>query len=385
MKFGNILMMAFVLLTILMIGAVSAGEVVQDNSTLSCDDTDILYASPDEEDILEMSADENSEILSQVMSQESEIQNASRDDVLQISENMSEEVLSFSTSKIGFMFPEHSILELDGENDFWIINERRVEFPEGSSIMIVAKDLNTGIKYKDTLPVESFVCEYGYENVHYMIGMASFKKIPLAVGHKISFKVYYLSPYGKAKYLGKDTVKVKKIKNIIHHDFNTHIYSKQKMAVVCYKSDGKFASGIDVDFYISGKLHQRVKTDSRGVATFDLPDKVGKFTYWIDGSGYDSILRINHCLKISKLKVKKSAKKVTVKVLLKKINGKFKKGQNITLKFNKKTYKAKTNKKGVAKFVIKKPVLKKLKVGKKVKIKATYLKDSVKTKVKVQK
>ncbi len=376
--------MAFVLLAILTVGAVSAGENVLDNSTISCDDSDILDASPDGEDILEMPADESDDALKGELSDESEIQKASQSDVLQVSENMSEEVLAFSTSKIGFMFPDHSILELDGENDFWIINDRRVEFPEGSSIMIVAKDLNTGIKYKDALPVESFVCEYGYENVHYMIGLASFKKIPLTPGHKISFKVYYVSPYGKAKYLGKDTVKVKKIKNIIHHDFNSHIYSKQKLTAVCYKSDGKFASGIEVDFYINGKLHQRVKTDSQGVATFDLPDKVGKFTYWIDGSGYDSILKINHCLKISKLKVKKSAKKVTVKVLLKKINGKFKKGQNITLKFNKKKYKAKTNKKGVAKFVIKKPVLKKLKVGKMVKIKATYLKDSVKTKVKVQ-
>jgi len=52
--------------------------------------------------------------------------------------------------------------------------------------------------------------------------------------------------------------------------------------------------------------------------------------------------------------------------------------KKVTFKFNGKKYKAKTNKKGVAKVTIKKSVLKKLKVGKTVKYQATYLKDTVK-------
>jgi hypothetical protein len=89
-------------------------------------------------------------------------------------------------------------------------------------------------------------------------------------------------------------------------------------------------------------------------------------------------------LKLAKVTVKKSAKKLVIKATLK-INGKVVKGKKITFKFNKKTYKAKTNKKGVAKITIKKSVLKKLKVGKKVKYQASYGKTTVKQTVKVKK
>ena len=87
---------------------------------------------------------------------------------------------------------------------------------------------------------------------------------------------------------------------------------------------------------------------------------------------------------MSKVTVKKSAKKLVIKATLK-INGKVVKGKKITFKFNKKTYKAQTNKKGVAKVTIKKSVLKKLKVGKKVKYQASYGKTTVKQIVKVKK
>ena len=56
----------------------------------------------------------------------------------------------------------------------------------------------------------------------------------------------------------------------------------------------------------------------------------------------------------------------------------------VTVKINKKTYKAKTNRNGVAKVTVKKSVLKKLKVGKKVKIQATYGKTTKKLTVKVK-
>ena len=46
--------------------------------------------------------------------------------------------------------------------------------------------------------------------------------------------------------------------------------------------------------------------------------------------------------------------------------------KKVIFKFNGKTYKVKTNKKGVAKVIIKKSILKKLKVGKKVKYQVSY-------------
>jgi len=89
-------------------------------------------------------------------------------------------------------------------------------------------------------------------------------------------------------------------------------------------------------------------------------------------------------LTLKKVKVKKSAKKLVLRATLK-INGKAAKGKKIIFKFKGKKYKAKTNKKGVAKVTIKKKVLKKLKVGKKVKYQATYGKVTKKYTVKVKK
>lgn len=92
-----------------------------------------------------------------------------------------------------------------------------------------------------------------------------------------------------------------------------------------------------------------------------------------------------HSIKLSlqDVKVKKSAKSLKIKVKLK-VDGKKAKYKNIKLKFNKIAFKAKTNKKGVAKFTITKKVLKKLKVGKEVTYKAAYGGKSIKKIVKVK-
>ena len=55
----------------------------------------------------------------------------------------------------------------------------------------------------------------------------------------------------------------------------------------------------------------------------------------------------------------------------------------ITFKFNGKNYKVKTNSKGIAQKTLNKNVIKKLKKGKTYAVKVTYLKDTIKTTVKV--
>lgn len=97
----------------------------------------------------------------------------------------------------------------------------------------------------------------------------------------------------------------------------------------------------------------------------------------------NNTLVVKQVLKASKAKVKKSSKKFALKAKLK-INGKAVKGKKITFKFNGKKYAAKTNKKGVAKVTVKKDVIKKLKKGKTYKVKVVYLKDAIKTTVKVK-
>ena len=88
-------------------------------------------------------------------------------------------------------------------------------------------------------------------------------------------------------------------------------------------------------------------------------------------------------LTLKKVKVKRSAKKLVLTATLK-INKKAVKGKRIIFKFNGKKYSALTNKKGVAKITIAKKVLKKLKVGKKVKYQASYGKVTKKVTVKVK-
>ena len=82
--------------------------------------------------------------------------------------------------------------------------------------------------------------------------------------------------------------------------------------------------------------------------------------------------------------VKKSAKKLTLSVKLTK--GKtLLKNKKVTFRFRGKNYTAKTNSKGIAKVIIKRTIIKKLKAGSKYVVKISYLKTSIKRYVKVKK
>ena len=89
-------------------------------------------------------------------------------------------------------------------------------------------------------------------------------------------------------------------------------------------------------------------------------------------------------LTLKKVNIRKSAKKLTLSATLK-INGKAAKNKTVIFRFKKKNYKAKTNKKGVAKVTIKKSALKKLRAGTKVTYKVKYSTKTVAKTVKVKK
>ncbi len=130
-----------------------------------------------------------------------------------------------------------------------------------------------------------------------------------------------------------------------------------------------------------------VKTNANGYVTLKIPSttKLGsyKLTATYKGQTIKKTIKVKQNLKTSKYTVKKSAKKLTVKATLK--NGKIAgKNKKITLKLNGKKFTAKTNKNGIAKFTIKKNVIKKLKAGKKYTMKVTYLKNTIKTTLNVK-
>jgi hypothetical protein len=135
------------------------------------------------------------------------------------------------------------------------------------------------------------------------------------------------------------------------------------------------------------KKTYKVRTNSKGYAILNIPNTVKPGTYKLTatyaGQTIKNTVKVKQVLKLAKVNVKKSAKKLVIKATLK--GKKPIKGKKLTFKFNGKTYTSKTNNKGIAKITIKQSVLKKLEVGKKVKYQVTYLKDTVKQTVKVKK
>lgn len=150
-------------------------------------------------------------------------------------------------------------------------------------------------------------------------------------------------------------------------------------------SDGKVAVGGESVIFIFNGNAIIAKTDKNGIAKIKITQTPGKYTIKtvFNGKTYTNKITVKQVLKTSKVTVKKTAKKFTLKATLK-INGKLVKGKTITFKFFGKTYKVKTNYKGIAQKTLYKNVIKKLKKGKTYTVKVTYLKDTIKTTVKVK-
>ena len=164
--------------------------------------------------------------------------------------------------------------------------------------------------------------------------------------------------------------------------------SKVKLTNVKVTSEGaklkvyinnKLARNTAVTFKVDGKT-KKVKTDKNGFATIKLA--AGKHTLTAINNNAKATKTVNvHVITLKSVAVKKSAKKVVLKATLKK--GKtLLKNKIVTFKFNGKTLKAKTNKKGIAKATFK---TSNLKAGKKITYQAKYGKDIVKKTVTVKK
>jgi predicted outer membrane repeat protein len=168
-------------------------------------------------------------------------------------------------------------------------------------------------------------------------------------------------------------------------DIKVDYDGEKYFSVKIVSDDGKVAvSGGSVKFTINGNS-KTVITDKNGIAKIKITEVPKKYTITttFNEKSVKNTVTVKQVLKVSKVTVKKTARKFTLKAKLK-INGKFVKGKGIIFKFNGKTYKVKTNSKGIAQKTLKKNVVKNLKKGKTYTVKVTYLKDSVKSSVKVK-
>lgn len=133
----------------------------------------------------------------------------------------------------------------------------------------------------------------------------------------------------------------------------------EQMRIILKDEDGRPLSGKQISINING-VNRNVQTDNSGIAMLRL-DKLPVGTHYIsisfngDGKYFMSskIVKITVKKQKTKLKIKTNAKRKTIKVTLK---SQFKKPMAkcvLKLTVNKKTYKAKTSKKGVASFKLK--------------------------------
>ena len=216
------------------------------------------------------------------------------------------------------------------------------------------------------------VLDFEYMRVHYTNGL-SFVSFDNGKTWKDCFdsgQVACLKVYTVA-----DNTKVINNKNIAV-DYDGGSYFSVKVVTADGHSVG---AGAPVKFTIN-KKSTTVTTDANGIAKLkivDLPDKY-TITTTYKGASLKNTVTVKQVLTTSKVTVKKTAKKFYLQAKLK-INGKLVKSKLISFKLNGKTYKAKTNSKGIAKVSVKNN----LKKGKTYKFTVTYLKDTIKSTVKV--
>lgn len=217
-------------------------------------------------------------------------------------------------------------------------------------------------------------------------GRAIFKIDALSLGKKT---VYY-SYEGDDNYLSVDssvTVDVGHSATLAGNNDIVMSYDDGSVyRVQLSKANGASPSGDIVTVNIGGKSF-KVNVDKNGWASFKITLKPGSYRITADYYGFKvyNKVTVKSIVKLNTVKIKKSSKKVVIKVTLAKINGKYLKGKKITFKFNGKKYSAKTNNKGVAKLSLKKKVVKKLKINKRYSVQVSYLKDMVKKSIIVKK
>ena len=196
--------------------------------------------------------------------------------------------------------------------------------------------------------------------------------IPVKYGN---YEICFINP-ATGEVASQNITVVKRI--TLNADMKVYYGSKSKYIIRVCDDDGEFIGGLEVQISLNKKVYN-LRTDNKGYVFLKINLKAGKYKVTATYKGFSTTNKITvKPTLITKNKKVKRAKKITYQAKLLKTNGKAFKGKKITFKIKGKTYKAKTNKKGIAKIKIRN-----LKVGKhKITVKCGKLKSTRKITVK---
>ncbi len=244
---------------------------------------------------------------------------------------------------------KHTVkIEFEG-NENYIASKTNIDMTVGSSIIFTGDQYTLNSNYVALLEgnVSEKLVNVSIDGVQYSF-MANEDSVSLNVNlnpgpHSISI-THPVTGELKSQVI-KVLPRLTDNRNVVMYYGANRIYS-----VKVYGDDGKIVgAGEIVVISIAGK-NINVKTDSNGIASINLKTyKAKSYTVTVSYKGFkvSNKITIKPTL-ITKNKVAKKGKtiKFTAKLLNK--NGKALKNKKITFKFKGKTYKVKTNKKGIA-------------------------------------
>lgn len=233
----------------------------------------------------------------------------------------------------------------------------------------VTKRYNNAVEYSATFfdengtPLKDTIVYCGVDSVIYGVnattnsnGVALFL-LPLDKG---VHNLYLMNTVGLG--INNDTIKVFDVLTG-NRDYNLYFNSGKSYSVRVFGDDGKpVGANKKVTFTVNFKKHV-VKTDKNGYAKLKISFQPGSYLVTAQYKDFyvaNKIIVKPTLIPLTQFGSKKLSKTFKYKVKLLNNKGKILKNKKIKVKFNKKNYFAKTNKKGIATFTLKTP----LKTGK---------------------
>ena len=261
----------------------------------------------------------------------------------------------------------------------------KVDIPVGDETIVIPE---SGEEYSISLPADATgTLTVTVDGIDYTCDVVNGKasvNVPKLSGGSHNITVAYSGDSKYSPIIKTSTVTVPVVK-LTGYDLSM-LYTSGKYYKIRLTKDSKGFANQTVKIVINGKTYTRT-TDANGYASvkISLPPKTYAVTAVYGELKAKNKVVVKTIITAKNINAKRSAKTVKVSVTLKKVNSKYLKNKKVTLKFNKKTFKVKTNKKGVATFTIKNSVYKKLKTGKKYTYQVIYLKNTVKKTIKFKK